>query len=167
MKCLVLVDFQNEWLDPKSDYYIGDISELISRTNNLINWARKNNIKIIFTKHIESEPADAFSEKSDNSKIINKINILESDVVVTKNKINPFYKTTLEKELNGVNEIIIAGILTNLCVRSLASDAYDRDFKITIIKDCCIAMDDEIHKFTLKDLKETRPEIQQINLEEI
>jgi nicotinamidase-related amidase len=166
MKCLILVDFQNEWLDSTSDYYVGNIDNILDKANGLIDWARKNNIKIIFTRHIEPEPANAFSEKSNNSKITSKFLINQSDVVVIKNKISPFYKTNLEKEIDGIDEIIVAGILTNLCVRSLVADAYDRDLKITIIDDCCAAFTKEIHNFTLKDLKETRPEIQIVNLNE-
>ena len=71
-----------------------------------------------------------------------------------------------EKELKGIKEIVICGILTNLCVRSLAQEAYDRDFQITIIKDCCVAFDAETHEFTLKDLKATREEIEFLNLNE-
>jgi hypothetical protein len=37
---------------------------------------------------------------------------------------------------------------------------------VTIINDCCIAFTKEIHEFTLKDLKETRPEIQIEKLDE-
>ena len=66
----------------------------------------------------------------------------------------------LEKELKGISGIVICGILTNLCVRSLAQDAYDRDFQIKIIADCCAAFNEETHRFTLKDLKATREEIE-------
>jgi len=45
-------------------------------------------------------------------------------------------------------------------------DAYDRDFKITIIKDCCRAFDAETHEFTIKDLKATREEIEMVNVNE-
>jgi nicotinamidase-related amidase len=83
-----------------------------------------------------------------------------------KHKISPFFKTTLENELEGITEIFISGILTNLCVRSLAQDAYDRDYGITIIKDCCKAFDEQTHEFTIKDLKATREEIVCVNVSE-
>ncbi len=163
-KALILVDFEKEWTDRSSDYFIGDVSELIKKTNKLIDFCRKNNYKIIFTTHIEKDSDEAFAKNSENVEIIDEINKQDSDVLIKKNKISPFYKTNLEKELNGITKIVICGILTNLCVRSLAQDAYDRDFKITIIKDCCRAFDEETHEFTLKDLKATREEIEFLNL---
>jgi len=165
-KALICVDFENEWTDKSSDYFVEDVSELIKKTNKLIDYCRKNGYKIIFTTHVEKDSDSAFAPNSKNVEIIKELHKQNSDVLITKNKISPFYKTNLEKELNGINEIVICGILTNLCVRSLAEDAYDRDFQITIIKDCCWAFDKETHNFTIKDLKATREEIEFLNLNE-
>ncbi|PIR58958.1 MAG: hypothetical protein COU69_02780 [Candidatus Pacebacteria bacterium CG10_big_fil_rev_8_21_14_0_10_56_10] len=41
-----------------------------------------------------------------------------------------------------------AQLQSHLCVRSLVQDAYDRDFDIAVIKDCCVAFDQETHDFT-------------------
>jgi nicotinamidase-related amidase len=165
-KALVLVDFEKEWTDENSDYFVGNVSELVEKTNELIDFCRKNDYKIIFTTHIEKDSDEVFAENSENVEIIDEVNKQDSDVVIKKNKISPFFKTNLDKHLERIDEIVIAGILTNLCVRSLAQDAYDRDFKITIIKDCCRAFDEETHNFTIKDLKATREEIEFLNLNE-
>lgn len=165
-KALILVDFENEWLDKRSDYYMGDISEILEKTNHLINLCRKRGHKIIFIRHVEKDSDKEFAENSKNTGIIPSINKADSDIIITKNKISPFYETNLEEELEGMNEIVVCGILTNLCVRSLVQDAYDRDFEIEIIGDCCVAFDKETHDFTLKDLKSTREEIKILNLEE-
>jgi len=163
-KALILVDFENEWIDKNSDYFVGNISKVIKKTNKLIDYCRKNNYKIVFTKHIEKDSEDAFAENSENVELISALNKKDSDILITKYKINPFFKTNLEKELEGINEIVVCGILTNLCVRSLVEDAYDREFSIKVIKDCCVALDKETQKFTFKDLKNTREEIDFLNL---
>lgn len=165
-KALILVDFEKEWTDKSSDYFVGNISELIEKTNKLIDFCRKNNYKIIFTTHVEKDSDEAFAPNSENVEIIDEIKKQDSDLLIKKNKISPFYQTDLDKHLEGIDEIVICGILTNLCVRSLAQDAYDRDFEIKIIKDCCRAFDEETHIFTIKDLKATREEIKFLNLNE-
>ncbi|MFH1671252.1 MAG: isochorismatase family cysteine hydrolase [Candidatus Portnoybacteria bacterium] len=165
-RTLILIDFQKEWTDKNSDYLVGDISEVINKTNKLIDYCRKENYKIIFTKHIEKGSEDAFREKSENIEIIDGLDRRDSDVVIEKNKISPFYKTRLEQELKGANEVIVCGILTNLCVRSFIQDAYDRGLDIKVIKDCCVAFDKETQEFTFKDLKETREEIEFLDLNE-
>ena len=164
-KALILVDFEKEWIDKNSEYFVGDTTKLIENTNKLIDFCRKNNYKIIFTTHIEEDSNEAFAPNSKNIEIIDELNKQNSDILITKNRISPFYKTNLEKHLEWISGIVIAGILTNLCVRSLAQDAYDRDFEITIIKDCCKAFDEKTHNFTIKDLKETREEIKFVNVD--
>ncbi len=163
-KALILVDFEKEWTNKSSDYFVGDISEEIERTNKLIDFCRKSDYKIIFITHIEKDSNSSFAPNSSNVDIIEELHKQEEDLLIKKNRISPFFKTDLEKHLLEVDEIVICGILTNLCVRSIVQDAYDRDFKITIIKDCCRAFDNEIHEFTLKDLKATREEIEIVNL---
>ena len=53
-----------------------------------------------------------------------------------------------------------------MCVRSLIQDAYDRDFEITVIKDCCAKYDKKTQEFTFKDLKATREKIEFLNVKE-
>lgn len=162
-KALLLVDLENEWLDGKSDYFVGDISRMLKRTNHLIDTCRKRNYKIIFITHIE-ESGSAFAPKSRNVEIIDGMHRNKGDMLIRKNKISPFYNTRLAAELKGVKEVAVSGILANLCVRSTVQDAYDRDFKITVVKDCCASFDRKTQDFTFADLKFTRPEIKFVNL---
>lgn len=166
MKTLILVDFENEYIDPASDYYVGQIEDELKRTNKLIQYCRQEKYKIIFIKHIEEEAGGEFSPNSDNVEIINTLDKRPEDLFVEKNRISAFYQTDLDQKLEGSREIVVAGILTNLCVRSLVQDAYDRDFEITVIKDCCVAFDQDTQEFTFKDLKITRPEINFVDLED-
>ena len=165
-KALVLVDFQKEWTNSDSDDFLGNLTELVKKTNKLIDFCRKKGYKIIFTRHVEKESNDVWAEKSEGTKLIENLHREKQDVVIIKHKISPFYKSELDKELKDTEEIIVAGILTNMCVRSLIQDAYDRDFEITVIKDCCETYDKKTQEFTFKDLKSTREEIEFLDLDE-
>ena len=160
---LVLIDYQTERTNPNSEYYVGNIQEVIGKVNYLIDHCRVRGYKIIFTKHREIDSLEYFWPES---KLIPEINKLETDTVIIKNKISPFYNTSLEKELDGVRHVIVCWILTNLCVRSFIQDAYDRDFRITVIKDCCVAHTLEMQEFTFYDLAQTRDEIDLTDLKE-
>ncbi len=165
-KALLLIDFEKEWTKRESDYFVGDIANTIDRANKLIDFCRSKGYKIIFTRHVDIGSEDAFAEESEGVELINRLHKKESDILITKNKVSSFYKTGLEKELHGIKEIAVCGILTNMCVRHTAEDAYDREFDITIIKDCCVALDEEMQEFTFKDLKATRPEIEFLDVKE-
>lgn len=165
-KALILVDFQNEWIDKDSDYYVGEVADVVERANKLIKYCRDNGYKIIFTRHIEDEEGGVFAPGSENSRLMSSLDFEGGDVIIEKHRISPFYRTDLDKELEGIEEVVVGGILTNLCVRSFVQDAYDRDFDITVIKDCCVALDPETQEFTFKDLKATREEVNFIELKD-
>jgi len=165
-KALVLIDFEKEWIDKTSEYYVGDISPTIKRVNQLIDFCRKKGYKIIFTVHIGGDSDKAFAPHSKNVQLIDSLHQKPKDIRIEKNKISPFFKTTLDKELKDTKQIVTCGILTNLCVRSFVQDTYDRDFDITIIKNCCVSFDKQTQDFTFKDLKTTREEIKFLNLKE-
>ena len=166
MKALLLVDFEKEWTNPESEFYVGDISEVIEKVNKLIDFCRSNGYKIIFTTHVEEDSDEAFAEGTENVEIIPELHKDPSDILIKKYRVSPFYDTDLDDELEDIEEIVIAGILTNLCVRSAIHDAYDRDFEITVIKDCCVAFDETTQEFTFEDLESTREEINFLDLEE-
>ncbi|MFQ5647641.1 MAG: cysteine hydrolase family protein [Candidatus Aenigmatarchaeota archaeon] len=164
-KALIVVDWLEEWRTPGSDYFISDLKEETGRVKRLIQHCRGKGIPVIFIKHVEPESTKEFSGA--RAELMPELEV-GGDRVVVKNHVSPFYQTGLEDILKemGVEEVIVAGILTNLCVRSLISDAYDRDCRITVIKDCCVSFKPEVQEFTLRDLKETRPEIEFLDLEE-
>lgn len=57
---LVLVDFQEERTNPDSEYYIGDIKDVITKVNYLIDHCRSREYKIILTKHRENDSLEYF-----------------------------------------------------------------------------------------------------------
>ncbi len=61
-KALILVDFEKEWVDSSSEYYVGDVGDMVKKTNKIIDFCRKRDYKIIFTKHIEKDSTSAFAQ---------------------------------------------------------------------------------------------------------
>jgi nicotinamidase-related amidase len=153
-KALVLIDFQEEWRNETSDYYLGDFKERVANAKRVLDFFRSRKLPIVFTRHIEIGSTSAFAEGSKNAEVIRELSPTKNETVIVKHKISPFYETNLEQILRKakVDEIIVCGIMTNLCVRSAISDAYDRDFKITVIKDACVSDSNKTDEFTFDDL---------------
>jgi len=160
---LILVDLENEWRNPSSEYYVGNLKGLIANTNKLIDFCRKKGSKIIFIRHVEKS-GKAFRKGTRNTALFEELHRDRKDSVITKHKISPFYKTGFESKLKGVKGITVAGILTNLCVRSTVNDAYDRDFPVTLVEDCCVSVSRKMHNHTLEDIRLTRPEVKIVKL---
>ena len=157
MKALIIIDVENEWFMEDSEYYVGEHETELKNMNNLVDVCRVKKYKIIFIRHVD--PKDAFVEGTQGAELVAELHRDKKDLVITKHRVSPFYATPLEKEIKGATEVVVCGMLTNMCVRSAVADAYDRDFSITLIEDACIAMDKKTHEFTIHDLKTTRPEV--------
>lgn len=96
---LIVTDFEKEWIKEDSDYFVGDISDVIEKTNKLIDFCRKNGYRIIFTSHIEEDSDEEFAPDSENVEIVDEIDKKQSDVLIRKNRISPFFRTELESYL--------------------------------------------------------------------
>jgi nicotinamidase-related amidase len=78
----------------------------------------------------------------------------DGEIVITKNRVSAFYGTNLESVLrtNGVKNIYVAGVGTDMAVQAAARDAHDRDFAVYVVGDCCGAGSDVDHQNSLQTL---------------
>jgi len=157
MKCLIVIDVEKEWFIEDGENYVGHKNKELDNINRLIDYFRSHGNKIIFVRHVEGSGEEFVGDRAE---LIDSLHREKGDEVIVKNRVSCFYETDLMDSLKGTEYLVICGMLTNLCVRSAVSDAYDRDFDLTLVNDACIALDEETHEFTLKDLKETRPDIE-------
>lgn len=79
---------------------------------------------------------------------------LAGEKVVAKNRYSAFYKTDLERHLRkqGIKDLIIGGVMTNLCCETTARDAFVRDFRVFFLADGTATATEELHRATLSNL---------------
>jgi nicotinamidase-related amidase len=73
------------------------------------------------------------------------------DIVVTKRRVGAFTGSDLEVVLRAQNidHLILTGIATSGVVLSTLRAAADRDYRLTVLSDCCADGDDEVHRVLL------------------
>ena len=70
------------------------------------------------------------------------------DIIITKKRVSAFSGSDLEVVLRsfGIKHLVLTGIATSGVVLSTLREAADKDFKITVLSDCCADMDEEVHR---------------------
>ncbi|MDQ3539565.1 MAG: cysteine hydrolase [Chloroflexota bacterium] len=78
----------------------------------------------------------------------------EGDVVLTKHRYSAFIDTPLETILRtrSIRTVVVAGLTTDVCVGSTARDAFQRDFHVITLADCCAEMTRARHEAALETL---------------
>ena len=69
------------------------------------------------------------------------------DIVIVKHRISAFTGTDLDMILraNDIHTLVLFGIATSGVVLSTLSAAVDLDYRVIVIKDCCVDQDAELH----------------------
>jgi biuret amidohydrolase len=84
--------------------------------------------------------------------IIEELAPLPGEPVIDKPGYGAFYATDLELLLRaeGIGNLVIAGVTTDVCVHSTLREAVDRGFECVTVGDACAAADTEIHAAMLR-----------------
>jgi len=93
-------------------------------------------------------------EGSPESEIHPDIYPKSNEKVIFKHRYSAFYNTDLETVLRcqQVEDIVITGIMTNMCCESTARDAYYRDYRVFFPADGTGSITEEMHLASLLNL---------------
>ena len=83
-----------------------------------------------------------------------EVTVESRDIVLPKKCYSAFYETDLEKILRskGIQDLIISGVMTNLCCETTARDAFMRDYRVFFLIDGTATGRGDHHLATLKNL---------------
>lgn len=78
----------------------------------------------------------------------------DDDYRVQKRRYSGFYETDLDLRLREqrVRTLILTGVVTNICVRSTAHDAFFRGYDVIVVRECVAATSDREQDSSLYDI---------------
>ena len=78
-----------------------------------------------------------------------------SEIVIDKVGTGAFHGTDLREVLarQGIENLIITGVTTGVCVSSTVREAADRGYNVLVLEDCCAEPDADNHRIAIQLLK--------------
>lgn len=142
---LIVVDLQNDYLSTGKWPLVG-IDAVVEKAVKIIEDSRAKGHKIFNVRHEFAFANPPFFEAgTPGSEYIPAIAPKEGDVAILKNFPNSFQKTTLKEQLDaaGIEETIIIGAMSHVCIDATVRAAADFGFKVTVVDDACATLDVE------------------------
>jgi nicotinamidase-related amidase len=162
---LIVTDMQTFFLDPASPTFTCGGLAILPGIRRLIDAYRAQNLPVIFTRHVH-HPDHLDSgimgwwwegmciEGSPESEVHPDIAPLPKEKQILKHRYSAFYNTDLETILRvqKVEDLVITGVMTNMCCESTARDAYFRDYRVFFLADGTGSISEEMHVASLLSL---------------
>lgn len=162
---LVVIDMQNFFLDPSSPTFACGGLAILPTVKRLVRSFRDARRPVIYTRHVHHpRRIDAgimgwwwegmCLEGSPESEIHPDISPLPDEKVISKHRYSAFYNTDLEIILRclKVQDLVISGVMTNMCCESTARDAYYRDYRVFFLADGTGCDHEDMHAASLLNL---------------
>jgi nicotinamidase-related amidase len=137
---LVMIDLQNEYL--AGPIALPDAASAIANAAKLLARARAAGARIVHIAH-KGRPGGLFDRSAERGAIVSALAPLPDEPVIEKGLPNAFAGTDLQALLaaTGHNDIVLAGLMTHMCVSSTARAGLDLGFRITVDADSCATRD--------------------------
>jgi nicotinamidase-related amidase len=136
---LIIVDIQN-------DYFPGGAMELEgadaagANAAKVLQKFRNEKLPVIHVRHLSVRPGSTFFLPGTKGADIHpSVSPLSQELVVEKNFPNSFRATGLQAHLDSlsVKNLVVAGMMTHMCVDATVRQAADLGYKVTLLGDAC------------------------------
>lgn len=164
-KCaLIVVDMLNYFAHPGGRAYLPATESIIPGIAKLIGLWRESGNRIVFTRHSHTGEddlgmlgkffSDYIRDGEPESEIISGLTPRRDEPVFRKNTYDAFYNTELEEYLkeSACNQVLITGVLTQLCCETTARSAFVRGFEVYIPADGTASSTEDLHIGSLRGL---------------
>ena len=140
---LLLIDIQNDYF-PGGAMELAGMSQAAAGARELLEAFRKARRPVFHVQHLALGPGAAFFRPGTTGVEINdSVRPLPGEALVRKHYPNAFRDTGLLEVLQsaGVEEVIIAGAMSHMCIDATTRAAFDYGFTCTVIHDACASRD--------------------------
>ena len=158
---VLVVDMLNDFLEPTGAMPLPEGHRLYEPIRRLLATARAHGSAVIWVCDTHPPGDREFDKRSVHcltgtwgAEIVEALRPPDHEYRVAKRRYSGFYETDLDLRLRelGVAHVILTGVVTNICVRSTAHDAFFRGYDVIVVEDCVAATSEREQESSLYDI---------------
>jgi nicotinamidase-related amidase len=162
---LIVIDMQKFFIDSNSATFTEGGQAIVPNCQRLIEAFRRARRPVIFTRHVHKSAEldggilawwweDMCLEGTPEAEIIDQLAPLPEEKVIVKHRYSAFYNTDLEITLRCLNisDLVVCGVMSNICVESTVRDAYFRDYRCFVPADAVGSVSEQLQIGALRSL---------------
>ena len=136
---LLIIDIQNDYF-PGGKMQLEGTVEAARMARELLQCFREHKRHTVHIQHLADDPEDTFFlPGTEGAHIHDLVAHFEGEPLVQKHYPNSFRETNLLEMLKGwgVERVVVAGMMTHMCVDATARAAADLGFDLIVASDAC------------------------------
>ena len=161
---LLVIDMQRYFLQQDSHAYLKQGEAAIKNVNRLMSAFRAAGAPVMLTRHMHKtgkDPGmlgkwwkDLMLEGDALVELDPRLDRADTDIEIRKDRYDAFLDTKLEDDLKdrGIRQIVITGVMTDLCCETTARSAFCRDFEVFVVHDAMGTTTRALHNSALLTL---------------
>jgi nicotinamidase-related amidase len=142
-RTLLIVDIQRDYF-PGGAYPLVEPEAAAEAARRVLDSFREGGEPVIHMKHVWDAPdAEFMRPGTEGIEIHPTVAPADGELVLEKATPNSFVDTPLEQELRqrDPDELVVAGMMSSMCVDATVRAAADLGFSLTVVHDACAAPD--------------------------
>ena len=140
-RALLIIDIQNDYF-PGGAHPLHEPDAAAAAARSVLDAFRAGGEPVVHVCHVWDEPDAPFMVPgTPGAEIHASVSPVPGESVIEKDAPNAFLRTELERELRdrGVEELVVCGMMTSMCVDATVRAAADLGFTVTLVHDACAA----------------------------
>ncbi|MDT8899433.1 isochorismatase family cysteine hydrolase [Thermanaerothrix sp. 4228-RoL] len=164
-RALLLVDVINDFMHPNGKNYYPGYETILACIREVLRLAREADWLIVHIRErhrpnhqhdyeFEKLPLHCFDGSWD-VEWAEGIQVLPGEYEISKRRYSAFFETDLNLLLRekGIEQVVVVGVKTHVCVRATVQDAFGWGFRPLVIKEAVGSNHNHLHEASLEDIQ--------------
>lgn len=166
-QAILVIDMLNDFANPEGPLYCEGAERITENLQGLLKWVRdrraegKDDVEIIHVQEAHRKDDADFRVRPVHavkgtwgSDFIKELYPEGDEYIIPKRRHSAFAHTDLDLYLReeNIDTVVVTGVWTNVCVRSTATDALAKAYKVVALEDGIDSKTQEMHEYGMNDL---------------